>query len=105
MSLGVAQESAVRPELALLYQLSEGYTPRDFAIRFWDGTVAGPDSGHEARFTIVLNHPGALRRMLCSVGVGALRLAGEGDGAAVRAHVTGISGGASSRLRRSLEEG
>lgn len=64
MSVSVAQEPALRPELSLLYQLSEGYEPRDFAIRFWDGTTAGPDSGQEARFTVVLNHPGALRRML-----------------------------------------
>ena len=60
MSVSVAQE----PALSLLYQLSEGYEPRDFAIRFWDGTTTGPDSGQEARFTVVLNHPGALRRML-----------------------------------------
>src|SRR5262249_43331416 len=64
MSTRVVQEYAVRPELDLLNRLSDGYTPRDFAIRFWDGTIAGPDPGQEARFTLVLNHQGALRRML-----------------------------------------
>jgi len=64
MSTRVVQEYAVRPEQGLLNRLSDGYTPRDFAIRFWDGTIAGPDPGQEARFTLVLNHEGALRRML-----------------------------------------
>jgi cyclopropane-fatty-acyl-phospholipid synthase len=36
--------------------------PRDYAVRFWDGTVWEPESG-EPRFTVVLRHPGALRRM------------------------------------------
>ena len=35
---------------------------RPFALRLWDGTVEGPD--HEPSFTLVLNRPGALRRML-----------------------------------------
>ena len=30
---------------------------------FWDGTVCGPEQGRKARFTMVLNHPGALRKM------------------------------------------
>lgn len=36
--------------------------PRDFTVRLWNGTVL-PSSG-PSHFTIVLNHPGALRRML-----------------------------------------
>lgn len=37
---------------------------RDFAVRLWDGTERGPAPGRPARFTLVLNRPDALRRML-----------------------------------------
>jgi cyclopropane-fatty-acyl-phospholipid synthase len=36
--------------------------PREFAVRLWDGTVWEPDTD-EARFTLVLRHPGAVRAM------------------------------------------
>ena len=36
--------------------------PRSFPIRLWDGTVL-PASISESRFGLVLNHPGALRKM------------------------------------------
>lgn len=39
-------------------------TPRDFAVRLWDGTLLPPESGERARFTLVLNHPFSLRRMI-----------------------------------------
>lgn len=39
------------------------YHPRNFAIRLWDGTLVDADPGEERRFTLVLRHPGALRRM------------------------------------------
>jgi cyclopropane-fatty-acyl-phospholipid synthase len=35
--------------------------PRDFAVRLWDGTVFGGEQG--VRYTVVLRHPGAARRM------------------------------------------
>src|SRR5690349_15238257 len=35
---------------------------RRFAVRFWEGTIDEP--AEEPRFTIVLESPGALRRML-----------------------------------------
>ena len=38
--------------------------PRNFAVRLWDGTVIPPERGHRARFTLVLAHPAALRRMI-----------------------------------------
>jgi cyclopropane-fatty-acyl-phospholipid synthase len=54
------------PELeathAFLRDLLGDY-PRDFAVRFWDGSVWEPDAGAEPRFTLVLQHPGALRAM------------------------------------------
>jgi cyclopropane-fatty-acyl-phospholipid synthase len=42
---------------------------RDFAVRYWDGSIEGPEGragqgGDHASLTLVLNHPGALRRML-----------------------------------------
>ncbi|MBX9677725.1 MAG: cyclopropane-fatty-acyl-phospholipid synthase family protein [Gemmataceae bacterium] len=47
----------------MLATLSAGYGPRDFAVRFWDGTTLAPDPGQPARFTLVLQHAGALRAM------------------------------------------
>lgn len=43
--------------------LAEGYRPRDFAVRFWDGSEWGPEPGQPANFTFVLNHPAAVRKM------------------------------------------
>lgn len=48
---------------AFLEGLSVGYGPRDFAVRFWDGSTWEPEAGHEPGFTLVLRHPGALRAM------------------------------------------
>jgi len=36
---------------------------RSFAVRFWDGAVDSPE-GRAPEFTLSLNHPGTLRRML-----------------------------------------
>ncbi|MBN1287653.1 MAG: class I SAM-dependent methyltransferase [Anaerolineae bacterium] len=49
--------------LSFAQDLWKNYHPRDFALRLWDGTTWGPEPGQPARFTIVLNHPGALRKM------------------------------------------
>ncbi len=49
--------------LAFLHRIVDGYHPRDFAVRLWDGTTWEAEPGQRARFTIVLQHPGALRRM------------------------------------------
>jgi cyclopropane-fatty-acyl-phospholipid synthase len=48
---------------AILDELFRGYSPRDFAVRLWDGSTMEPDPGEPARFTLVLAHPGALRAM------------------------------------------
>ena len=48
---------------AMLADLTAGYGPRDFAVRFWDGSTVDPDPGQPARFTLVLQHAGALRAM------------------------------------------
>ena len=49
--------------LDLLQGVFAGYPGRDFAVRLWDGTIWHPGGRSEHRFTIVLNHPAAMRRM------------------------------------------
>ena len=64
-------DQAVQTTLSLLQDIlgpsaSPSGSPRpDFAVRLWDGTVWRPEAaaGQSARFTIVLQHPGALRKM------------------------------------------
>ncbi|HED04712.1 MAG TPA: class I SAM-dependent methyltransferase, partial [Candidatus Fraserbacteria bacterium] len=51
----------VRP---VLQRLLEAIQPREFAVRLWTGETLDPELGCPARFTLVLNHPGALGRML-----------------------------------------
>ncbi len=63
MARSVNDRSA-RQILALLQQFLGGIHPRDFAVRLWDGTTWEAEAGQHARFTVVLKHPGALRRML-----------------------------------------
>jgi cyclopropane-fatty-acyl-phospholipid synthase len=50
--------------LRLLDEIFAGYERGDFAVRLWDGTEWEPDGTNDARFTLVLRHPGALRAML-----------------------------------------
>jgi cyclopropane-fatty-acyl-phospholipid synthase len=59
--------AAVEGTRAFLQDLFSDY-PRDFAVRFWDDTVWEPDAGREARFTVVLRHPGAVRAMFLPPG-------------------------------------
>lgn len=62
-SLPNPSDSLVKRALALLNDALEDLHPRDFAIRLWDGSTLDPESGYPARFTLILKHPGALRRM------------------------------------------
>ncbi len=48
----------------ILLELFGPPAQRSFAVRLWDGSVEGPRRGHPPDFTVVLNRPGALRRML-----------------------------------------
>jgi cyclopropane-fatty-acyl-phospholipid synthase len=48
---------------SILARVLANTSPRDFAIRFWNGESILPDPGVTPRFTLVLNRPGALRRM------------------------------------------
>ena len=56
---------ALQTTLSLLQDLFGSIQQRDFAVRLWDGSIWRPnaESKEPARFTIVLQHPGALRKM------------------------------------------
>ena len=58
-----AADAAAGSSLSFLENLTAGYGPRDFAIRAWDGDCLDPHPGQPTRFTIVLQHPGGIRRM------------------------------------------
>ena len=73
---------SVRDSLKLWNDITAGYAPRDFAVRFWDGTTVGPDAGQPERFTLVLEHAGALRQMFWpfnKVGLGEAYIYGDID--------------------------
>jgi cyclopropane-fatty-acyl-phospholipid synthase len=72
----------VQANLTLWNDIIAGYGPRDFAVRFWDGTVVPPDAGQPERFTLVLEHAGALRQMFWpfnKVGLGEAYIYGDFD--------------------------
>jgi cyclopropane-fatty-acyl-phospholipid synthase len=50
--------------IEFLELLTAGYHKKDFAVRLWDGTIWG--NVDSPRFTLILNHPGALRGMFLS---------------------------------------
>ncbi len=50
--------------VSVLHDIFSDFHPRNFSIRLWDGTTWDAEEGHVSRFTMVLRHPGALRRML-----------------------------------------
>jgi len=58
-----ARDPATDATLEILGRLLAGYE-RDFTVRLWDGTVWESEPGLPTRFTLVLNHSGALRAML-----------------------------------------
>jgi cyclopropane-fatty-acyl-phospholipid synthase len=53
----------VQTSLAFLKDLLPSDKPRDFAIRFWDGTTLDANATQPTRFTLVINHAGTVRRM------------------------------------------
>lgn len=48
---------------AILRRIFASYGPPDFAVRLWDGSYPIQPADGRARFTLVLKHPAALRRM------------------------------------------
>ncbi|MDP3013165.1 MAG: cyclopropane-fatty-acyl-phospholipid synthase family protein [Candidatus Subteraquimicrobiales bacterium] len=55
--------ATVQISLSFLQNLMGDYHPRNFAVRLWDGTQWEAEPGQPTRFTLVLKHPGALRKM------------------------------------------
>jgi cyclopropane-fatty-acyl-phospholipid synthase len=60
----VTTDSDLQQCLQVLQRLTGRKHPPDFAVRFWDGTAWEPENGTPPRFILVLQHPGALRKML-----------------------------------------
>lgn len=56
-------DKTVTQSLEVIQFLLGDYHPHKFAIRFWDGSQ-WPAEVERPQFTLVLKHPGALRRML-----------------------------------------
>ena len=52
----------VHSALSFFEGLLGNYPPRDFNVRLWEGTLWGA-SPEDARYTLVIRHPGALRKM------------------------------------------
>jgi cyclopropane-fatty-acyl-phospholipid synthase len=50
--------------LDFLQTLMREISPRDFAVRLWDGTTWEAEQGQPTRFTLVINNAGSLKRML-----------------------------------------
>ena len=63
MSTVTSKDHAVLASFDFLAEVLAGYGSRDFAVRAWDGTLWEADAGQPARFTLVLRHPGAVRKM------------------------------------------
>lgn len=59
-----SSESYAALTTSLVTRIFSGYGPADYAVRLWSGQEIRPEAGMSPRFTLVLNHPGALRRML-----------------------------------------
>jgi hypothetical protein len=58
-----ATNRAKEKTLAILERVFADYPTRDFAVRLWDTTTWPEGGGSSLAFTLVLNHPGALRKM------------------------------------------
>ncbi len=58
-------DRALQTTISLLQDLFGSIQQRNFAVRLWDGSTWRPGGGSEepVRFTVVLQHPGALRQM------------------------------------------
>src|SRR5712692_6011955 len=58
-------DQALQTTISLLQDLFGFSQQHHFAVRLWDGSIWRPDGGSEGpvRFTVVLQHPGALRKM------------------------------------------
>ena len=57
------EDQARQTTLKILDEVFGGYGAIDFTVRLWEGTVWPVDPVASPAFTLVLNHPGALRQM------------------------------------------
>jgi len=64
-STAKTSDQALQTTLSLLQDLFGSIQQYDFAVRLWDGNTWRPDAGSQepVRFTVVLQHPGSLRKM------------------------------------------
>src|SRR6266581_1011619 len=56
-------DQAVQVTLSLLQDVFSSSPTRNVAVRLWDGTAWQPDPAEPIHCTLVLQHPGALRKM------------------------------------------
>jgi hypothetical protein len=54
-------------------RLSAPVATRDFAVRFWDGSLLEPDAAHSPRFTLVLNQALVVKSDACASGLSLTR--------------------------------
>src|SRR5579871_3473282 len=65
LSPGQSIDQAVQTTLTLLHDLFSSAALPNFSVRLWDGTTwqSHPETDEPPHFTLVLQHPGALRKM------------------------------------------
>jgi cyclopropane-fatty-acyl-phospholipid synthase len=107
-STPVVPDNYVQTGLSILHILFADCHPRNFAVRLWDGTVYKPEEGRKPVFTLVINRPGALRRMfwrISDLALGESYIYGdfdvEGDfesAFAIEDHLVGLRLGVTDRL-------
>ncbi len=56
------QDQSIKKNISFLENLLGKYGLVDFAVRLWDGTIWNSSRAGRPRCTLVLNHPGALKR-------------------------------------------
>ena len=66
-SIAVTPDRFAQTGLDILQTILADCRPINFSVRMWDGTTWGPEEGHKAIFTMVINRPGALRRMFLKI--------------------------------------
>lgn len=59
----LSPDRSVQTSIAFLQDIFCDYHPRNFEVRLWNGESWEAETGLEPRFTLVLTHPGALRKM------------------------------------------
>ena len=107
-STPVVADNYVQTGLSILHLLFAGCHPGNFAVRLWDGTVYKPEAGLKPVFTLVINRPGALRRMFLRVSdlalgesyiYGDFDIEGDFESAfAIEDHLVGLRLGVTDRL-------